>query len=794
MGGLYSCGFLQLYLVTSSSTISSCYDAPRKGQTHREMGAEFRPAMAEALLANTTLLPFQPCDPKEGLSMKSKKASLPKIPFFLTFILSLALLLGFAHQSLAAETIHVDVDNLSCSDSGPGTVEVPFCSIQKGIDAASVNDEVLVYGGTYIEKITMKNGVNVEKKGGEIPYIDGGGTGTVVTFSGVFSDGCKFDGFHVKNSGGSNPGIYLHGTSGTGITNTTLITECSVYNNGGPGIKLDGIGGTTTAPEINNNWIYSNDQEGILIVDAGSDLQDALVINNTIRDNTLAAGVNIGGDSYVTVGDNNDIYGNYAGIVFFVSEHPNRTGSASSQPVTITGNSIYSNTKAGIAVIDNVSDTITIDDNKIYQNTQAGIAILNECTVVITDNEVSTHSAAAGIFTGDWSVTFPPDPDNPPSSVGFNTANGPAELTIKRNKVYGNRAGMRLDHASGTISNNLVNNNSRGGIRFSGNSSDPPFSHGAWGISVIKNNTVAHNGSYIEVIVDNTGGVADGTWGTDTNDLDYGDDYRWHTAVSSGDTFTWTPPTISTLGTYEVFAWWPSDPTYASAALYTIHHDGGSTPVSKDQRSNGGEWVSLGIYSFDGEGDEKVVLTDTASGKAIADAVMFTLSRGAGIAYDAIYVTDDPITELARNFYDRPVGATQDPITIKNNILANNQMAGIKYCADNEGDPPPRSHNLFYRNFKESCATGGVIDCRRMCRWRTLGTCNAPDVNCCPEDKDTWMDAGVEFPGDWATGEKCGEDPKFESDYRLQAGSPAIDAGDDDKDMGAFGGGDPIMW
>ena len=122
--------------------------------------------------------------------------------------------------------------------------------------------------------------------------------------------------------------------------------------------------------------------------------------------------------------------------------------------------------------------------------------------------------------------------------------------------------------------------------------------------------------------------------------------------------------------------------------------------------------------------------------------------------------------------------------------MANNERAGIKYCADNS--LADRSHNLFYRNFKESCATGGLIDCRRMCRWRTLGTCIAPGVNCGAEN--SWMDAGASFPGAWATGEICGQDPLFDTDYTLLSGSPAIGTGSDTNDMGAFGGSDPIMW
>jgi hypothetical protein len=212
---------------------------------------------------------------------------------------------------------------------------------------------------------------------------------------------------------------------------------------------------------------------------------------------------------------------------------------------------------------------------------------------------------------------------------------------------------MRLDHASGTIANNLVYGNSRGGIRFSGNSAGSapfPVAFDPWGITVIENNTVDDNGSYV---------------------------------------------------------------------------------------------------------------------------AEFSEDRGGGIVYDDISDT------TGRNFYDPPVGATQDPITIKNNIVTNNMKAGIKFCADNSGDD--RSYNLFYNNQQADCAAG---NCGRKCRSKTLGRCDAPGVNCCAEE--SWADfAVVDFPGAWATGEICGQDPLFNADYTLQGGSPAIGTGSDSNDMGA---------
>jgi hypothetical protein len=115
-----------------------------------------------------------------------------------------------------------------------------------------------------------------------------------------------------------------------------------------------------------------------------------------------------------------------------------------------------------------------------------------------------------------------------------------------------------------------------------------------------------------------------GTWGTSTYAPGYyGANYHYHTAASGTDTFTWTI-TITTPGTYEVFARWTDGDTRAPDATYTIYHDGGSTDVVKDQRSNGGTWVSLGTYDFDGTGVEKVELVQSASGIVIADAIMVT--------------------------------------------------------------------------------------------------------------------------------------------------------------------------
>jgi len=345
-----------------------------------------------------------------------------------------------------------------------------YSSIQSAINNANPGDTVEVRAGTYNEYIIMKDQVNVVNYSSDVPVIDADTIDhSAVIFEGEFSHGCILDGFEITNvKNPSNAGIYIGGTGTAGIDNKTAITDCNIHDNSGPGIKIDGST-SITAPTIDSNNINDNSQEGTYIVDAGSNSEDAIIVNNTIQNNTLA-GINIGGDSYVTVGENNDINNNYVGIAF-------DTGDPSSKPVMITGNNIHHNDIGGIEIADAIAGEVTITQNHIHSNTTAGIGIKNSCTLVITKNAVEGN-VRGGIKTGDETE----DPG------GFDGTDGTANLTIKQNKVYGNGAsgyggGIDVRHADGTIYNNLVYENHRGGIRF-----------GDW-IDEIINNTVSDNGN-----------------------------------------------------------------------------------------------------------------------------------------------------------------------------------------------------------------------------------------------------------------------------------------------------------
>ncbi len=327
-------------------------------------------------------------------------------------------------------------------------------------------------------------------------------TNSTVVIKGNTIEGHGTAGIYIRGAGDTANNRVIIG--GSGINDGNLITGNGTgVDDKGSGIRLYHIDKVS----IENNTIQNNRRAGILLMDTSS--VSPHISGNSIHDNTQS-GINIGGASSLTIGSGNNIYSNgTAGITFFTSQNSKYTVWPSSLPVLITGNNIYLNGRAGISVLEQVTGVITIDGNSIYQNTKSGIAFFKNCTAIITDNDIHTHPGVAGISTGDWSGVYPPDPDNPPSNVAFDRFRGPVDLTIRRNKIHGNRCGMRLDHASGVITNNLVYNNSRSGIRFSGDTSDPydPFPFvDAWGITEISNNTVVDNGSYVIALGQYRGG------------------------------------------------------------------------------------------------------------------------------------------------------------------------------------------------------------------------------------------------------------------------------------------------
>ena len=126
------------------------------------------------------------------------------------------------------------------------------------------------------------------------------------------------------------------------------------------------------------------------------------------------------------------------------------------------------------------------------------------------------------------------------------------------------------------------------------------------------------------IIVDNlaSGWAASANWWASASQSDrWGSDYRVRATAETSDVAEWSATLEA--GSYEVFVWYSQGANRASAAPYFVHHAGGSTKTSIDQRANGGRWVSLGTYAFAAGTERRVTLSCwTATGAyVIADAV-----------------------------------------------------------------------------------------------------------------------------------------------------------------------------
>jgi hypothetical protein len=201
------------------------------------------------------------------------------------------------------------------------TINVPADqpTIQDGINAASGGDVVLVAPGTYSERIIIGNSIRVASASGPaVTTINGNGIGPVVEFAGNNSTLAGFTitgGVNNSFSEGGG-GILVLNSNGSTIFGNIITGNSACF--GGGGIGVDG-----SSPTIQSNTISNNTQTkcsggpsggGILLFRAGT----ATIVSNTISNNSWTSGngggIEVDGASPVIM--NNLITGNLATGVF----------------------------------------------------------------------------------------------------------------------------------------------------------------------------------------------------------------------------------------------------------------------------------------------------------------------------------------------------------------------------------------------------------------------------------------------------------------------------------------------
>jgi hypothetical protein len=182
-------------------------------------------------------------------------------------------IIGVLGASCLAATFIVD-------PSGNGD----FFKIQDAINAAAYDDTVQVMAGTYVENITLKNGVSLIGEGADFCIIDGNYKGSVVT-----SRGCDpntiLDGFAlIKGRGAKN---YINYSIGGGVSNfrysNPTIKNCVIKWNAaryGGGI----CNYEYCNPKIIDCKVINNSADwggGIYNYRSNSEITNCNIINNT---------------------------------------------------------------------------------------------------------------------------------------------------------------------------------------------------------------------------------------------------------------------------------------------------------------------------------------------------------------------------------------------------------------------------------------------------------------------------------------------------------------------------------
>ncbi|HEX6686029.1 MAG TPA: glycoside hydrolase domain-containing protein [Candidatus Limnocylindrales bacterium] len=131
------------------------------------------------------------------------------------------------------------------------------------------------------------------------------------------------------------------------------------------------------------------------------------------------------------------------------------------------------------------------------------------------------------------------------------------------------------------------------------------------------------------VIVDNeTAGRfrASANWGSsDFSTQRYGNDYRFADPVSASDV-AWYQINVPETASYEISVWYPAASGYNDSTPYIVATPSGNQSVRVNQRINGGQWISLGVFTLAaGDGDRVGVSRWTSgTGYVVADAVRVT--------------------------------------------------------------------------------------------------------------------------------------------------------------------------
>jgi parallel beta-helix repeat protein len=302
----------------------------------------------------------------------------------------------------APSTIYVSKPP-GCSNSGPGTVSSPYCTVQEGVNAAASGDTVLVEKGTYTEQVLISSGKNSLT-------VTGAGSKTIIKAPATMT----------------SPKAIVQISTATGVT----LSNLTISGPGGGGcdsleygVRID----TAGQANITDDHItkiedspFSGCQNGVAIQvgRAADSTTGSATITNTTIDNYQKNGITVSNTgSSAKISDNN-----VTGV---------------GPTAIIAQNGIEIATGA----------TATINDNTVKNNiyspksvSSTGILLINSGVVSLNDN-VANHNDTDIYSQGVLNSTFM---DNVANNGTFNgiyldpTSNG---NTLTDNSAHGTSKG-----------------------------------------------------------------------------------------------------------------------------------------------------------------------------------------------------------------------------------------------------------------------------------------------------------------------------------------------------------------
>lgn len=178
-----------------------------------------------------------------------------------------AAVLSTTAASAANSMLYVNGGSSSCSDSGPGSQSVPFCTIGAAARKAGAGQTVLVSSGTYHESVTVSNSGT-----SAAPLVFAAANGATVTVTGG-TNGFKVSGksyvqikrFAVTNT--SAVGILVSGSDHVTVESNN-VSHAGQRTSGliAKGISLSG----TTRSVVRFNVVHDNSDAGIGITSASN--------------------------------------------------------------------------------------------------------------------------------------------------------------------------------------------------------------------------------------------------------------------------------------------------------------------------------------------------------------------------------------------------------------------------------------------------------------------------------------------------------------------------------------------